>query len=323
MSAPAPGTRQGLPGTRSFPNLLAWAQQEGVNLITIKIAPPGSDKSYYAFKPLGMKVWRIENDRFENVQSELRRSKRLELPAPWEGLLAQIDEKTGAWDENLTVSFLFITNKGTCGAIQIQPPVSQEPASGPARKRAGVRYHFIYEEDAMNGALRAESQSATDVLPAAEVKPRDGSRIIARVGADAILESDLAVRINEYLEANKDRIPPGQLEETRKAQTRQRLKPLIETKLILQDAKRRIPAEGWSHVERQLSKHFEDVEQAKLMKKAGVGTPREFDQKLRALGTSLEREKRAFVERGAGPGVGPPADQARRRSHGEACGGGA
>ena len=33
------------------------------------------------------------------------------------------------------------------------------------------------------------------------------------------------------------------------------------------------------------------------MKKAGVGTPHEFDQKLRTLGTSLEREKRAFIER--------------------------
>ena len=75
------------------------------------------------------------------------------------------------------------------------------------------------------------------------------------------------------------------------------LKGLIETKLIFQDAKRTIPTEGWSHVEEQLTKRFEEVELEKMMKKAEASTRREFDQKLRALGTSLEREKRAFIER--------------------------
>jgi parvulin-like peptidyl-prolyl isomerase len=46
-----------------------------------------------------------------------------------------------------------------------------------------------------------------------------------------------------------------------------------------------------------LTKHFEEGELDKLMKKAGVSTPREFDQHLRTLGTSLEREKQAFIER--------------------------
>ena len=33
-----------------------------------------------------------------------------------------------------------------------------------------------------------------------------------------------------------------------------------------------------------------------MMKQFGVTSPRELDPKLRAVGTSMEREKRAFIE---------------------------
>jgi beta-lactamase regulating signal transducer with metallopeptidase domain len=127
--------------------LLAWAEQEGVDLVNVKITPPGSDKTFYAFKPLGMKVWRIENSRFANIQKELRESKRLDLPAPWQGPLALIDQKSGKHDDKLTVSFLFITREGTCGAIQLQAPLSRELVPGtPTRSvPGGLRYKLIYE----------------------------------------------------------------------------------------------------------------------------------------------------------------------------------
>ena len=36
------------------PELLSWAEKEGVSLIGIKFKPSGSEKSYYGFQPLGM-----------------------------------------------------------------------------------------------------------------------------------------------------------------------------------------------------------------------------------------------------------------------------
>ena len=78
-------------------------------------------------------------------------------------------------------------------------------------------------------------------LRSARLKPCDGTRIIARVGSDAILESEVAGAVNEIIEANKDRIPADQLDEQRELLIQQRLKGLIETKLIYQDAKRTIP----------------------------------------------------------------------------------
>ena len=127
--------------------LLTWAEREGVDLINIRVSPPGSDKIFYAFQPVGMKVWRIDNDRFANIQKELRESKRLDLPAPWQGPLALIDQKSGKYDDKLTVSFLFITREGTCGAIQLQAPLSRELVPGtPTRSvPGGLRYKLIYE----------------------------------------------------------------------------------------------------------------------------------------------------------------------------------
>jgi hypothetical protein len=85
-----------------------------------------------------MKVWRIENSRFDHIERELHEGKQLKLPAPWEGPLAQIDEKSGRYDDKLTVSFLFITKEGTCGAMQIRSPLGAPYSQG------GLHYKFIY-----------------------------------------------------------------------------------------------------------------------------------------------------------------------------------
>ena len=82
-----------------------------------------------------------------DLQEELRRSKSLELPAAWKGPLAQLDERTGAYDEKLTVSFLFITREGVCGAVQIRPPMSRPSSPGtPVEISGGVLYRYVYED---------------------------------------------------------------------------------------------------------------------------------------------------------------------------------
>jgi beta-lactamase regulating signal transducer with metallopeptidase domain len=127
--------------------LLAWAEGMGVDLIVVKTKQPDSDKSFCALKPLGMKVWRIDNSLFENLENALRSADKLDLP-PWNGLIAQIDEKTGGYDEKLTVSFVFITKEGICGAIQIRPPFGGMPASGQvaSRDQGGWQLRFICDD---------------------------------------------------------------------------------------------------------------------------------------------------------------------------------
>jgi beta-lactamase regulating signal transducer with metallopeptidase domain len=134
------------PGGEPSKELLVWAEQEGVDLITVRTRLPGSDKPVYAFKPVGMKVWRIDNARFDHLQNELCSGDKSDFPDLWHGPIAQIDEKSGKFDDKLTVSFLFITKEGVCGAIQLQSPLSQELVPGMrGPNRGGWHYKFIYE----------------------------------------------------------------------------------------------------------------------------------------------------------------------------------
>lgn len=165
----------------------------------------------------------------------------------------------------------------------MKPAVTSRPADWPGRV-----------EPEASPWVPPDQQSQA---PTGEVKPCDGIRILARVGSEAILESEVIGTVNEMIETNKDRIPPDQIEKQREMLIQAVLKRLIQTKLIYQDARRTIPSEGWPHIEKQLTKQFEEVQLEKMMKKSGVSSAHEFDLKLRTLGTSLEREKRAFIER--------------------------
>jgi parvulin-like peptidyl-prolyl isomerase len=187
----------------------------------------------------------------------------------------------------------------------MQPMATSRPAAWPGSAPSEAS---AWVPPAQRSAQPASGPNAPAV---AELKPFERTQIVARVGAEAILESDLVVRkynskdkcyevvgaANELIEANKDRIPPDQLDKQRDMLKQQLLKGIIENKLICQDAKRTIPSEAWTHIEPQLGKAFDDDELPKMMKNAGMSTSREFDKKLRTLGSSLEHEKRAFAER--------------------------
>jgi len=107
----------------------------------------------------------------------------------------------------------------------------------------------------------------------------------------------LASEVLPAAEEMAARIPEAEREFARKAFAVKLLRGHIETKLIYQDALRTIPAERLPEIEKQIGEHFEKEEVPKRIEKAGVGSRRELDEKLQSLGTSLERTKRAFVQR--------------------------
>ena len=131
----------------------------------------------------------------------------------------------------------------------------------------------------------------------AQLQPCRGARILARVGSVAVLESEVLGAVNELIEMNKDRIPPNQIEAQRELLIKQRLKRLIEEKMVYEDARKTIPPEGWERVHEQLLDVFEETQLPKLIENSGVADRHELDRKLRSFGTSLDQEKRAFCER--------------------------
>ncbi len=127
--------------------------------------------------------------------------------------------------------------------------------------------------------------------------PCEEAQKIAQVGELSVLYSEVKGRVDEVMEKNKDRIPASQIEMQRKLLTQQLLKNLIETKLIYNDARRSIPEENFPQVEKSLAEQFDNAELKNMMKRAKVATRQELEAKLRTMGTSLQREKRAFAER--------------------------
>jgi parvulin-like peptidyl-prolyl isomerase len=162
-----------------------------------------------------------------------------------------------------------------------KPPVVSRPNSWPG-----------------DGWPAAPPQSSPTTLPPTnELTPCEGTRILAHVGSEVILERDAMGPVNDFLDANKDRIPPEQLDATREFLIKKQLKNLVQNKLIYLDAKQAIPSEGWPQVEKQVDKVFEETELDKLMKQARVTSRRDLDERLRKLGTSIEHQKRAYFER--------------------------
>ena len=160
-----------------------------------------------------------------------------------------------------------------------------------------------------------------------KLKRCEGTLILARVATEAILSSDLVAGIEEALARNRSKMSPEEKESQRKTYTnevlqgmadiqaccydhrrptqselkrwfliKQLLDQQIEVKLICQDARQTIPEEHYPEVEKSLNKQFEEVKLKDLMEQYQVETRAELDRKLRSLGTSLQRAKRAFVK---------------------------
>jgi len=126
--------------------------------------------------------------------------------------------------------------------------------------------------------------------------PCEGAQILARVGSEIILAADVAGPVNEMIQMNKDKIPPEQIELARQQLTKRFLESRIETKLAYLDAKRTLPAEGLSKVEKNISDTFDREEIEKLMKRAHVDSRQELEAKLQSLGSSLELKRQTFIE---------------------------
>jgi parvulin-like peptidyl-prolyl isomerase len=155
-------------------------------------------------------------------------------------------------------------------------------------------------------ALQGNQPGAPSIVPTSAVGPGaaplgqgeiEGARILARVGTEFILAADVIGPVNEILARNADKIPPSRLEEVREQLIRQRLDNLIQTKMIVAEVRAKIPEEGFKKFSEKLGQQFDEEEVPKVMGKEKVNSPADLDARLRQTGSSLDREKRAYIER--------------------------
>ncbi len=135
-------------------------------------------------------------------------------------------------------------------------------------------------------------------------QPLEGAQIIARVGPEIILAGEalpLIRRVEEQLQKIREQYGSEVSEEDvaklRANWMKQVLEQLIQTKLVYADARENIPAESFPDVEKELAAAFQERELPRLMEVAEAKTRIELDRILRQEGSSLERRKKAFIER--------------------------
>ena len=157
-------------------------------------------------------------------------------------------------------------------ALLYQPSNYQPPAAGPVQNRvagqpAGPRPEVI-----------------------------EGAQVIATVGDLVVLAEEVIGRVNQTLAAYDGKVPPEQLEKTRRMLIQRSLKKMIPTKLLYGEYLVSVPPEGQKAVTQQLSKRFAETQLPKMMEQAKVQSRVELDAKFRSLGTSLERQRQQFIE---------------------------
>lgn len=163
----------------------------------------------------------------------------------------------------------------------VPPPVSAERADA--------------ERPAVPSSARQAAENSSEAVPEAVLC--EGAQILARVGPKVILASEVTPPINEILAQYKDKIPASQMEAQRKLLLKKMLEQRIDLKLVYYDAERKIPKENIAKIKERLGEQFELMEVPRRIKEAKLDSRRELEEKMLALGTSLEREKRAFTER--------------------------
>ncbi|HEX4413287.1 MAG TPA: hypothetical protein VH107_06635, partial [Lacipirellulaceae bacterium] len=129
------------------PEVLAWAEKEGFDLVGTKYTPPGEMEPLYCLKPLGMKVWKISSDELRDLPAAMNGKQKYPMGQPVEMLVPRREVIKPPYDLKYGGdSFLFVTREGTAGVIRMTAQVTDTDDAGSDVYSAGrefmpVGYH--------------------------------------------------------------------------------------------------------------------------------------------------------------------------------------
>jgi parvulin-like peptidyl-prolyl isomerase len=174
------------------------------------------------------------------------------------------------------------------------PPASQiPPADGPVTRLAQ------YEAPVQP----VEATPATTENPGLNYRPpsqalRPVAQPIARIGDETIFDAELAGPVNQQLaQRARPQMSAREIEQMRRELTKQALETIIDQKAVVYRARKEMPAEAWPKIEKSVHEQFEKTHIKDLMARANVKTRQELDRVMQQSGTSIERQKKAFLER--------------------------
>ena len=172
-----------------------------------------------------------------------------------------------------------------------QPPArrAQHLANKRLRASPGRNLPAVRQARAPTGWTSRNRCSTTRSISTAPASSR-------RVGPEVIQENEINGYVEEVMQANASKIPKNQAAQFREKLMRDRLNHLIEVKLAIVDAQRKVPPDAYPKIVEDLGGQFEKSMVKKKLKDMNLTSRIDLDEKLRERGTTLEREKQAFIE---------------------------
>ena len=147
-------------------------------------------------------------------------------------------------------------------------------------------------------ALPPSATASSPDLARLTMHSLETAMVVARVGSEVVLESDLMTpSAAEWLAKVSPGLKPEQIRELKVMIYKQVLKPHVETLLVYIDACRKIPDDRLPEIEKKVNEAFDEQQLPKLVKEAGVANVREYEQLLKSRGQSLDRMRKMFFER--------------------------
>jgi parvulin-like peptidyl-prolyl isomerase len=156
-------------------------------------------------------------------------------------------------------------------------------------------------------AAPVEQPAPTDAAAApAAASPGPAGRVfaagetIAIVGDQHVLVGDMLGEINQMLAPYEGQASEEEIEEQRQKLLRQMLPNVVENKILYLEFLRQVPPERIKDIKKKMDEEFEAEKLESAMERAQVGSAMELELMLRKYGSSLEKQRRTYMEQKLG-----------------------
>jgi parvulin-like peptidyl-prolyl isomerase len=125
----------------------------------------------------------------------------------------------------------------------------------------------------------------------------DGDQVIASVGEEVVLLSDVLPQVELTLKENGIDPRSADYAKIRTALVQRAIPPILQRKMVLASIRRKLPPEALTNIYRQIEEgDFEKREVPRLMEKLGVSTRIDLIHEMERQGTPLKRYKQGYME---------------------------
>ncbi|HEX4142594.1 MAG TPA: peptidyl-prolyl cis-trans isomerase [Pirellulales bacterium] len=179
------------------------------------------------------------------------------------------------------------------------PAAPGDPSAG-AGPGSGTQAAPVLVASSMAAAVDLSVEEKHAPVPFGLPTTFGGAEIIAWVGPEVILASDVLPDANRHLQKILERAPQpppaDEIERARKLYMSKFLEHVIDTKLVIVEGRRSLPKEAWGKIEKQFNEQFDKEYLKKMIESEECRSRTELDLKLRKQGSSLEALRRQAME---------------------------